>query len=134
MAFPFLATIASALLSNALSGGGKQPQQGLDFTFPHRTRLPQLPFDIGLRGVNPVAAEPLNQDPILAAMMDSMAPAPYASKEDEQRVKKNANGDQQSFLGKAGDQFMSSLTNNLVQRLIFGGGQQAPQYAPPRFR
>lgn len=131
MPSPILIAIGSALLNKALNPQ-QQPQQQLDFNFPRRARLPRLPFD--LHGTNPLPAEPLGSDPILAAMMDSVAPAPYASPEEETRVRGNA-GNGSSFLGRAGNEFMSSLTNSLVQRLIFGGGgQQAPTYAPPRFR
>lgn len=117
-----LPAIASALISKAIAGGGQQQSQSPIFQYQRRPRVPitPLPDNWMLRGGNPADAR-LAESPIIQAM--NAVPTPEASK---------PQGEGEKFNLK--NQFLSSLTNNLLQRVIFGGPQQSYSYAPPTFR
>lgn len=121
MGFPLLATIGSALISKALSGGGQQQAPDPIFQFQRRLRTSMTPQNqpFPLRGVNPADAA-LASSPIIQAMETNQPASEQPKKQGE------------DFDFK--DQFLSSLTQGLVQRLLFGGGQSGYSYAPPTFR
>lgn len=119
---PIAAAFVSGLTGKIFGGGDQQQPQAPIFQYqrtPMRLPVPLDPWQ--LRGANPADAR-LADSPIMQAM-DTAAPV-------EEQPKKN-NG--QNFNFK--DAFLASITQNLAQRLIFGGGPQNVQtYTPPTFR
>lgn len=132
MAF-FLPMLAAAFANKAINGGQQQQQQLPNFQFGPklpRYRYQPLPTQqqSGLPSSLPMNPQAAPIDPITAAMMQSAGQPEYANKEQQRQAKAGDN----RFNFK--DEFLSNLTQGLVQRILFGGGQQAPSYSPPTWR
>lgn len=126
--------LATALANKVIGGGGQQqPQQQLNFQFgprPPRYRYQPLPVpqSPGLPSQLPMNPQEAPIDPITAAMMQGAGQPEYANKEQQRQAKSGT--DRFNFK----DAFLNNLSQGLVQRILFGGGQQAPSYSPPTWR
>jgi len=115
-----LPVIASALANKVLGGDKEQPQAPV-FQFQPRQRNLMAP--VNYRGAN-LPNMRLTDNPIMAAFAANDPNAPEETPKD--KTKPGA----ASFK----DNFLQSLTQGLVQRILFGGQQQQFTYAPPTFR
>jgi len=115
-----LPAIASAVANKVFGGDDKQPQAPV-FQFQPRQRNPMAP--VSYRGAN-LPNGRLTDNPILAAFAANDPNAPEETPKDKEKP------------GAASfkDNFLQSLTQGLVQRILFGGPQQQFTYAPPTFR
>lgn len=132
----FLPALASAFINKVVGGGGgqqQQQQQQPNFQFgprPPRYRYQGMPMQappfVEQPGYPQINSQAPQADPITAAMMGG--DSQYKSTD---RPRTPQSGDNR-FNFK--DEFLSNLTQGLVQRILFGGGQQAPSYSPPQWR
>lgn len=114
--FNILAAVGGALINKAFGGGGQKEEQDPIFTFKRHPQLPYTPLPNDFPrfgGGNALANSPIAQA--------------YQAGSEQPKSKKSG-----GFNFK--DEFLSSLTGNLVQRMLFGGPQTQYNYAPPSFR
>lgn len=130
----FILPALAMALANKVIGGNQQQPPTFDPRFgqkPPRYRYQPMPQQMpwssipAERPFSPQTAAPV--DPITAAM--TQGPQQPANPQQG-----NSGESGQSDRYNAKDAFLSTLTQSLVQRILFGNGQQRPSYSPPTWR
>lgn len=124
---PILAAIAGSLISKMMGGNQEQKPTFTPGFGPGKPKLAMPPVEnFALRGMQPQHIPLIQENPILNAYM-GMGPA--SNNGTAPAAPKESGTDKFNFK----DAFLQSLTQNLMQRVVFGGQQPSYQYSPPTF-